>query len=215
MHYKNSVSVPEILNSTTGLAIEPAFSNDGAMKSALQRFAIMGLLMALAATMEFSMGRRLWGIQGQPGLWSGDIWSSHNSQFLADPYTLTHVIHGVVLYGLTSLGKSMTPGARLIAVVGFESGWEVLENSPFVIQRYRKETIGLDYFGDSIANSMFDIVACMCGALLAKRLPKRIIIPAVIAAELLLAIWIRDNLTLNIIMLLTPNAAIRGWQLGK
>jgi len=100
-------------------------------------------------------------------------------------------------------------------VAGLESGWELLENSDFVIQRYRKETISLDYFGDSIANSMCDIVACLCGALLARRLPKRIVIAAVIGIELLLAIWIRDNLTLNIIMLLAPNPATRTWQLGK
>jgi hypothetical protein len=187
----------------------------GAMKRVLQRFAIIALLMALAAATEFSMGRQLWGIHGQPGLWSGDIRSSHNSQFLTDPYTFTHLIHGVVLYGLMSLGKSITPGARLIAVAGLESGWELLENSDFVIQRYRKETISLDYFGDSIANSMCDIVACLCGALLARRLPKRIVIAAVIGIELLLAIWIRDNLTLNIIMLLAPNPATRTWQLGK
>jgi Protein of unknown function (DUF2585) len=173
-------------------------------------------VMILAAISEYSLGRRPWGVRGQPGIWSGDIWSDHNSQFVADPYSLTHVIHGVAFYGILSIaGRNLTVGTRLVVAAAMESGWEVLENSDFIIQRYRKETISLDYYGDSMVNSMSDIVACICGFLLAWRLPKRVTVVGTIAIEIILALWIRDNLTLNLIMLLRPSQTIRKWQLGR
>src|SRR5438309_724769 len=114
------------------------------------------------------MGRRTWGIGGIPGIWSGDINSEHNSQFLFDPYTLTHLIHGVILYGLVTIVFRKTPTAvRLLIAIGLECGWEVFENTSFVIERYRAETISLNYFGDSIVNSLGDILACIAGVLLA------------------------------------------------
>jgi hypothetical protein len=177
---------------------------------------IISLLLSLAAIFEYSMGRRAWGTGGRPGIWSGDIWSEHNSQFVADPYSFTHLIHGVGFYGIFALlGRGLPIPTRLIGAVALESGWEILENSDFIIQRYRKETVSLNYFGDSIVNSMSDIVFCMCGFLLASRLPTRVTIVGTILVEVILAIWIRDNLTLNILMLLRPIPAIRGWQLGK
>jgi hypothetical protein len=173
-------------------------------------------VMLLAAIFEYSLGRKPWGVSGQPGIWSGDISSEHNSQFVADPYSLTHVVHGVAFYGILSIvARNLPVGTRLVIAVVMESGWEILENSDFVIQRYRKETISLNYYGDSIVNSMSDIIACMCGFLLAWRLPKRVTVVATIAVEIILALWIRDNLTLNIIMLLRPSQAIRNWQLGR
>jgi hypothetical protein len=174
------------------------------------------VLMSLAAITEYSMGRRAWGTGGTPGLWSGDIWSEHNSQFVADPYSFTHVIHGVGFYALFALvARGLPAQTRLIGTVALESGWEILENSDFIIQRYRKETVSLNYYGDSIVNSMSDVIACMCGFLLAWRLPTRFTVAGTIIVEILLAIWIRDNLTLNILMLFRPTAAIRAWQLGK
>ena len=132
------------------------------------------VLMTLAAASEFSMGRRLWGINGKPGLWSGDIWSNHNSQYLTDPYSFTHITHGILLYGVLRVFTNTSPASmRLIVAVGLESAWEVLENTDLVIQRYRAETISLNYYGDSILNSMGDIATCMLGFLLALRLPKR------------------------------------------
>ena len=162
------------------------------------------VVILLGAAAEFAMGRRLWGVGGTPGFWSGDIWSEHNSQFLFDPYVFTHVTHGVLFYALA--------GNRLLVAVGLETAWEVLENSPLVIERYRAETISLNYYGDSVANSVSDILACISGFLLARQLPKRVTIFGTIALEILLLIWIRDNLTLNIIMLIRPLDAIRTWQ---
>jgi hypothetical protein len=175
---------------------------------------IIGLMLAAALT-ERAMGRRLWGVHNTPGVWSGDIWSKYNSQFVADPYSFTHVTHGVVFYGLTHLLlKSSGLQTRLIVAVAVESGWEILENTDAVIGRYRMETISLDYFGDSIVNSMADILFCIAGFFAASRLPKRATIAGTIGLEILLALWIRDNLTLNIIMLLFPSDAIKAWQMG-
>jgi hypothetical protein len=174
------------------------------------------LLMVTAATSEFWMGRRLWGTSGIPGLWSGDIWSSHNSQFLADPYSFTHITHGILLYALMSVLLDASPlSTRLLVTVALESLWEVIENTNTVIQRYRTATISLNYYGDSIANSMGDILACALGFLLASRLPPRVTIAGALALEILLLIWTRDNLTLNVIMLIHPMRALTLWQLGK
>jgi Protein of unknown function (DUF2585) len=174
------------------------------------------VLMLTAAAAQVAMGRKLWGTSGQAGLWSGDIWSSHNSQFLIDPYTLTHITHGILFYGLLALAfKSAPIGVRLLIAVGLESAWEVFENTSFVIERYRAETISLNYYGDSIANSMGDILACMLGFFLAFRLPPRVSILGAVALEMLLLIWTRDNLALNILMLIHPSPAVRLWQLGQ
>src|SRR5262245_38210963 len=142
-------------------------------------------LMALSAVAQFSMGRRPWGTGGKPGVWSGEVLSEHNSQFLLDPYTLTHITHGVFLYGiLTLVFKRWPADARLVAAVALESAWEVVENTDAVIERYRAETISLNYYGDSIVNSMVDIAACIFGFVLASRLPKRATIIGTVALEL-------------------------------
>jgi hypothetical protein len=172
--------------------------------------------MTVAAGAEFSMGRRPWGVSGTPGLWSGNIWREHNSQFLLDPYTFTHVLHGVLFYAILSLlFRNLPVMSRLVIAVALESGWEILENTNFIIQRYRAETISLNYFGDSIVNSMGDILACILGFTLAARLPVRVTIIGTIAVEVILALWIRDNLTLNLVMLIHPSQVIRMWQLVR
>jgi len=178
-------------------------------------FIAVCLLMFAAAILEFWMGRKLWGSSGVPGLWSGDIWSSHNSQFLFDPYTFTHITHGVLLYALLSLAcKRLPVHTRLLLAAGLESAWEVLENTNMVIERYRTETISLNYYGDSVVNSMGDILACLLGFTLASRLPRRVSIVGTVALEILLVLWTRDNLALNLVMLVHPSRAIRLWQLG-
>jgi hypothetical protein len=185
------------------------------MHSRRTTFIAISLLMLAAAVAEFSMDRKLWGTSGVPGVWSGDIWSSHNSQFLFDPYTFTHVTHGVLFYGFLAIAAGRAPVLlRLLVAVGLESAWEVFENTNMVIERYRAETISLNYYGDSIVNSMGDILACMIGFLLASRLPKRVTVFGAIALEILLLAWTRDNLALNIIMLIHPSRAIRAWQTG-
>jgi hypothetical protein len=172
--------------------------------------------MLTAAAAEFAMGRKLWGTAGVAGLWSGDIWSSHNSQFLADPYSFTHITHGVLFYGLLSMAaKALPMHTRLLFAVGFESVWEVLENTNFIIERYRAETISLNYYGDSVVNSMGDILACMLGFFLASRLPRRVSVLGTIGLEILLVLWTRDNLALNIIMLIHPSRALQLWQLRQ
>lgn len=177
---------------------------------------LIALAMFIAALVQFSLGRKLWGVSNTPGLWSGDIWSAYNSQFLLDPYTLTHISHGVLLYGILSVaGKGLSVNTRLVLAAGIESGWEVLENTNVTIERYRAETISLNYYGDSVVNSMGDILACIIGFAVASRLPTRVTIIGTIALEIILALWIRDNLTLNIVMLLRSSPAIRAWQLRQ
>ncbi len=167
----------------------------------------------MAAAAEFLMGRKLWGIGGRPGLWSGDVHSEHNSQFLADPYSFSHITHGILLYGLAwLLARRLPVSIRGLMVLAIEAGWEVLENTNFVINRYRAATISLHYYGDSVMNSMSDIGFCMIGFTLAYLLPTRITIILVIVLEAMLALWIRDGFTLNVIMLIHPFAAIRDWQ---
>jgi hypothetical protein len=172
-------------------------------------------MMGMAALAEHALGRRPWGISAQPGLWSGDIKSPHNSQYFADPYSFTHVTHGILLYALLWLIARRLPlKLRMLLAVGLESAWEVFENTDFVINRYRAETISLHYFGDSIVNSMGDILFCILGFALAAILPVRMTIVAVLMLEIGLALWIRDGLALNIIMLIRPVQAIRSWQVS-
>ena len=168
-----------------------------------------------AGLAEFSLGRQLWGVGGIPGFWSGDVWSAHNSQFLADPYTFTHISHGILFYAVSSLLFPTLPlRKRLILAVGVEAAWEVLENTSYVINRYRMETISLNYYGDSIVNSMADMLACVVGFLLASRLHKAVAIAVFAGLEIVLLLWTRDNLILNILMLFYPSSAIRNWQMG-
>jgi hypothetical protein len=181
---------------------------------ARRRAPAIGLILVLAGGLELAMGRHAVYQHGPVRLWSGDIQSDQNSQQVADPYTFTHIEHGAIFYGLTRL--ALGPGAlplRLLVTVGLESAWEVYENTDTVINRYRAETISLGYYGDSILNSMADILACVLGFALARYLPTRVTIAWVLAVEVVLAIWIRDNLTLNILMLVYPLDAVRRWQM--
>jgi Protein of unknown function (DUF2585) len=179
-------------------------------------YAATGVAIILTAALtEFAMGRKLWGIGGQPGIWSGNVNSAHNSQYLTDPYTFSHLTHGVLLYALLRLiAPGLPPGIRLLAAIAGESLWEVIENTSLVIERYRAATISLHYYGDSVMNSMCDILACVTGYALAARLPARVTVIGVIAMEAGLAWWIRDSLFLNILMLVHPVGAIRTWQMG-
>jgi hypothetical protein len=172
-------------------------------------------IVVLAGLLELGMGRPPTYRNGPIRLWSGDVNSDQNSQQVLDPYSFTHLIHGAVFYGLT---RAVLPAApfRLCAlvVVTLESAWEVYENTDQVINRYRAGTVSHGYSGDTILNSMSDIVVCLIGLLLAWRLPPRVTVCSVLVIELVLAWWIRDNLTLNIIMLVHPFPAVRAWQTG-
>ena len=179
------------------------------------RISIGAIIVATAAFAEFAQGRMLWGKQHEPGLWSGQVWSSHNSQYMFDPYSFTHITHGVLLYGLTWLtARSQPRGIRALFALAIEAAFEMIENSDFVIQRYRAATMSLDYYGDSVMNSMCDIFTCMVGFTIAALLPARAAAVLVIALELALALWIRDGLLLNVVMLIRPIPAILKWQMA-
>lgn len=172
-------------------------------------------MMAFTVMVELWMGRLPFCQCGTIRLWAGNIWSNEVSQQFTDPYSFTHILHGVVFYALIWMvaGKRLPLQARLLMAVTLECGWEMLENSSFIINRYRADTVSLGYYGDSILNSMGDICSMMTGFALAWKLPVRVMLIGAVLLDLALLFWIRDSLALNIIMLIHPIADIKAWQL--
>ncbi len=183
-------------------------------KRALPYWIVTAVILATAAWLLW-VGREPICKCGYIKLWHGQTMSAENSQHIADWYTLSHIIHGLLFYALLWLVARRLPfGWRLAIATLVEAGWEVLENSSAIIERYRTVTISLDYFGDSVLNSVADILAMVAGFFLARIMPVWASIALIIGFEALTMYLIRDGLALNILMLVWPLDAVKVWQSG-
>lgn len=176
-------------------------------------------IVAITIAALLAMGRPPICTCGTIALWHGEINSAEDSQQIADWYSFSHIIHGFLLYWLLwlcsrKLGFMKPTWNRFIAAVTVEAAWELFENTPFIINRYREATIALGYTGDSVLNSTCDILFMSLGFFLALRFPVWMVLTIAVTFEIITAIIIRDNLTLNILMLLFPVDAIHQWQIG-
>jgi hypothetical protein len=176
---------------------------------------ITALVVLGAAAILYAMGQPLWCTCGYVKFWHGEVMSSENSQHLSDWYSFTHPTHGILFYLALWLVAPRAPlGLKLALATGMEAAWEVLENTDFVINRYREATISLNYFGDSVVNSIGDMAFMILGFLAAASLPAWATVALVAGTEIGLAYAIRDNLILNILMLFLPLESLKNWQLG-
>lgn len=177
-------------------------------------FSLLAIVAVFVAVM-LAMGRLPWCACGDIEIWHGVVKSSENSQHLFDWYTFTHLLHGFGFYALLAVtARRWALSTRFVAATVAEAAWEILENTPIVIERYRSETISLDYYGDTVVNALGDLLASAAGFLFAAWAPVWVIVAVFAAVEIGLAIVIRDNLTLNILMLIWPLDALKRWQLG-
>lgn len=176
------------------------------------------VVVVFAAAVLYSMGRVPYCTCGHIWLWYGNIWSSENSQHISDWYTFSHIIHGFIFYWLlqrlfAKKSQINTVPIKMCLAVLIEAAWEIFENTPLIIGRYRATTLSLDYYGDSVINSVFDILAAVLGFWLASKLPVWMTVLLLIVMELVVGYVIHDNLTLNILMLMYPIAGVKSWQL--
>lgn len=172
---------------------------------------MLPVFAALTACLLWLMGRHWWCACGAPWPWVSDVNGAHNSQHLFDPYTFTHFEHGLVFFWLFS---RLPARWRWFAALALESGWEVLENTNWVIDRYRTQTASALYYGDTIANSVADLGAMALGYWFASRVPARASLIVFVAFEVALLASIQDSLVLNVLMLLVPSQALKEWQQG-
>ena len=176
---------------------------------------VLAITALMVATLGL-LGRGGWCKCAGWNPWSTEIYSMHNSQHLADAYSFTHMLHGFVFFAALWLFRKVvsSDSLRLILAVAIEAGWEVLENTPMIIDRYRETTISLDYYGDSITNSVGDVVSCILGYWIASRIRWYYTVAIFVLVESALLLLIRDSLVLNVIMLVYPVDAILQWQTG-
>jgi hypothetical protein len=178
---------------------------------------VAGIILAAALAL-YLMGHPLICKCGYVKLWHFNVVSAENSQHLIDWYTPSHLIHGFLFYGALWLLSRFVPlsfAMRLILAVAIEAAWEVIENTDFVINHYREMTISLDYYGDSVINSVSDILVMVLGYFMAARLPVWLTVTIAIALELFVGAMIRDNLTLNVLSFVWPVDAVLNWQQGR
>ena len=175
-------------------------------------------LLALLLWLE---GRFVFCTCGVFRVWSGDTCSSTNSQQLFDPYSFTHILHGFLLFWLVALiarglkARQLAPAWQLWLALTLEAAWEVFENTPFVIERYRAETAALGYTGDTILNSFGDVTCAVVGFLVARRLGVKRAVIVFLVLELILILWIHDSLLLQLLMLIHPIQTIKLWQMCR
>lgn len=178
-----------------------------------------GLALIMTASMVavlYAQGRIWWCKLGDYNPWTSDAWTDHTSQHLFDPYSFTHVLHGVLFFWLISLiFRKASTGWQFFIAILVECVWEVVENSRYVIEKYRENTASLDYFGDSILNSVGDVIACGLGFYIAYKLKFRRSLAFFFLIEIILLFWIRDGLLINIVMLIYPIKALKQWQTGS
>lgn len=176
----------------------------------------VGIIMLFALILLF-MGRVPWCACSYIKLWHGVVLSSENSQHISDWYSFSHIIHGFVFYWIFWMLRKIKHwpiGLLIILAMIAEVSWEIFENSDFIINRYREATISLDYYGDSVVNSVSDVLFMVLGFVLAYRLPVWATLALAISMEVAVGYYIRDNLTLNVIMLIHPFQTIKYWQMG-
>jgi hypothetical protein len=175
----------------------------------------IALLIVLQVVVLRYQGRVWWCACHGWAIWVGDTWSSHNSQHVLDPYTFSHIMHGVIFCGAIWLVmRKISVVWAFVISSGMEVFWEILENSTFIINRYREGTASVGYLGDSIVNSVSDVACCATGFIIARYLGLRLSILLFAVTEIVMAIIYRDNLTLNVLMLVCPIDAVKQWQMG-
>lgn len=177
--------------------------------------AFLTLVLAATAWQLHHQGRLWWCSCGRAFLWTGNAWGSLTSQTFLDPYSLTHILHGLMFCGLLTLLIRRVPTTlRFCFAITIEVVWELIENTNTVIEHYRGATAALGYQGDTVMNSFGDILCCGIGFIIARQFGWRRSLIVFLVTEAVLLLWIRDSLLLEIIMLVSPINAVKTWQMG-